>query len=76
MVGFALWLMRVGLREERGQLFAAGIIYFLLWTIFRYIDLFGQYGGILGAALMFFLCGGALFGVARFWGRRKEVQHA
>jgi uncharacterized membrane protein len=76
MIVFALWLVRVGLREERGLLFTSGIIYFLLWTVFRYIDLFGEHGGMLGAALMFFICGGVLFGVARFWGKRKEAQHA
>ncbi len=76
MIGFALWLMHLGLREERGPLFAAGVLYFLAWTIFRYIDLFGEYGGMLGAALMFFLCGAALWAVATFWGKRKEVRHA
>jgi uncharacterized membrane protein len=76
MIGFALWLMHLGLRDERGRLFAAGVLYFLAWTIFRYIDLFGEHGGMLGAALMFFLCGAALWAVASFWGKRKEVRHA
>jgi hypothetical protein len=31
---------------------------------------------MLGAALMFFLCGAALWTVATFWGKRKEVRHA
>jgi Predicted membrane protein (DUF2157) len=76
MLGFALWLMHVGLREERAALFAAGVIYFLMWTVFRYIDLFGDYGGMLGAALMFFLCGAALWGLTIVWGHRKEIRHA
>ena len=76
MIGFAIWLMRVGLREEHGRLFTAGVLYFLLWSILRYVDLFGEAGGMLGAALMFFLCGAVLFGLATYWGRRKEVGHA
>jgi hypothetical protein len=76
MVVFALWLVYVGLREDRGGPFSAGVAYFLLWAILRYIDLFGAFGGMLGAALVFFLCGATLFGVAYFWRRRKEVLHA
>lgn len=75
MVGLALWLMRVGLNEDRGRPFTFGVIYFLLWSILRYVDLFGDAGGMLGAALMFFLCGAALFGVGLFWRKRKQVQH-
>ncbi|MBI5394903.1 MAG: GDYXXLXY domain-containing protein, partial [Verrucomicrobia bacterium] len=71
MLALALWLMNVGLRDDRGRPFAFGVIYFLAWTICRYVDLFGERGGMLGAALMFFLCGAALFGLAKFWGRRK-----
>jgi hypothetical protein len=40
------------------------------------VDLFGDFGGMLGAAMMFFMCGGALFGVARYWQGRKEVRYA
>ena len=76
MIAFAIWLMRVGLREEQGTLFAAGVVYFVLWSVLRYVDLFGDAGGMLGAAMMFFLCGAALFGLAMFWGRRKEFVHA
>jgi hypothetical protein len=44
--------------------------------VLRYVDLFGNLGGMLGAALMFFSCGAALFGVARYWQGRKEVRYA
>ncbi len=71
MLALALWLMNIGLRDDRGRPFAFGVIYFLIWAICRYADLFGERGGMLGAALMFFLCGAALFGLARFWSRRK-----
>ncbi len=76
MVSGAFWLMQVGLREDRGRPFGAGVLYFLLWAVLRYVDLFGDFGGMLGAALMFFTCGGALFLVARYWQGRKEVRYA
>jgi uncharacterized membrane protein len=76
MVGGAFWLMQIGLREDRGRPFTAGVLYFLLWSVLRYVDLFGDFGGMLGAAMMFFMCGGALFGVARYWQSRKEVRYA
>jgi len=73
MIVLALWLMRLGLREDRTWPFAAGVLYFLLWTVLRYADLFGGEGGMLGAAAMFLLCGIGLFAVARFWLHRKET---
>jgi uncharacterized membrane protein len=76
MVAGAFWLMQIGLQEDRGRPFSAGVLYFLLWAVLRYVDLFGNLGGMLGAALMFFACGGALFGVARYWQGRKEVRYA
>jgi len=76
MVTGAFWLMQVGLREHRGRPFGAGVLYFLLWAVLRYVDLFGDFGGMLGAAMMFLMCGGALFGVARYWQGRKEVRYA
>ena len=75
MIALAIWLMQLGLRENRGLPFAAGVLYFLLWTVLRYIDLFGDFGGMLGAALMFLLCGATLFGLAMYWRRRTEVRH-
>ncbi|MEJ5277040.1 MAG: DUF2157 domain-containing protein [Thermogemmata sp.] len=76
MIGCAFWLIVVGLREDRTRPFAAGVFYFLLWAVLRYVDLFGDFGGMLGAALMFFLCGATLFGVALYWRQRKGVRHA
>ena len=75
MIFLAVWLMDVGLREDRRLSFAAGVVYFLLWAVVRYVDLFGDFGGMLGAALMFFLCGAALFGVAWYWRHRRQQQH-
>jgi uncharacterized membrane protein len=76
MLAGAFWLMQVGLKEDRGRPFSAGVLYFLLWAVLRYVDLFGNLGGMLGAALMFFACGGALFLVGRYWQSRKEVRYA
>ncbi|MEX2015729.1 MAG: DUF2157 domain-containing protein [Candidatus Hydrogenedentales bacterium] len=75
MIACALWLVALGLREDRGRPFAAGVIYFLLWAFLRYIDLFGDFGGMLGAAAVFFLCGATLFGVAMYWRKRKALAH-
>jgi uncharacterized membrane protein len=73
MIGLAFWLIRLGLAEDRGRPFGAGVAYLLLWAVLRYIDLFGAFGGMLGAALIFLLCGAALFGVAFYWRNRKAV---
>ncbi|MFO0888572.1 MAG: DUF2157 domain-containing protein [Isosphaeraceae bacterium] len=75
LISLALWLMQVGLREDRGMPFSSGVLLFLLWAVLRYIDLFGDFGGMLGAALLFFLCGATLFGMAQYWRRRKVVHH-
>jgi hypothetical protein len=75
MIVLAFWLIHIGLRDNRGRPFAGGVLYFLLWTILRYVDLFGDFGGMIGAAMMFFLCGGALFGVAFYWRNRRKIQH-
>ena len=76
MIGCGFWLITTGLREDRGRPFAAGVLYILLWAVLRYVDLFGEFGGLLGASLMFFLCGATLFGVALYWRHRKEVHRA
>lgn len=76
MLVTAFWLMQTGLREDRGRPFFGGVIYFVLWAILRYVDLFGEMGGMLGAAAMFFMCGLGLFLVALYWRGRKRIQHA
>lgn len=76
MIALAFWLIRLGLAEDRGRPFGAGVAYLLLWTVLRYVDLFGAFGGMLGAAVMFFLCGATLFGVALYWRNRKAVSLA
>ena len=73
MVAIALWLIRFGLTEDLSRPFGAGVVYLLLWALLRYVDLFGAFGGMLGASLMFFLCGGALMAVALYWRKRKAV---
>jgi uncharacterized membrane protein len=75
MIALAIWLIRTGLQEDRWQTFAAGVAYFLLWSVLRYIDLFAGFGGMPGAAMMFFICGAVLFGVAIYWRKRKEIHH-
>ena len=75
MIVLGFWLIGTGLREDSGRTFAAGVVYLLVWAVMRYIDLFGDFGGMLGAAGMFLACGVALFAVAWFWRHRKEVQH-
>lgn len=75
MLGFALWLMHLGLRDERGIVFASGVGYFIVWSIVCYSTLFGELFGMLGAAGMFFLCGLVLLVLSVFWHRRKERRH-
>ncbi len=74
MLALAFWLLQVGLREERGFPFAAAVLYFLLWAVMRYIDLFSEAGGMLGASCMFFVAGAFIFGGAMFWQRQRK-QH-
>ncbi len=75
MLALAMWLMWVGLRDDRGQPFIAGIVYFLLWMVVRYSDLFGLEAGMLGAAALFAACSVTIGGLAWFWHQRKQVLH-
>jgi uncharacterized membrane protein len=75
MIALAVHLVRVGLNEDRGRPFTFGVLLFLLWAVLRYVDLFAGVGGMLGAAIVFLICGVALFGVARYWQGRKEISH-
>ena len=74
MLIFGIWLMLVGLREDRGRPFSVGVLYFLGWTMMRYVDLFGHLGGMLGGAGLFFACGAFLFGMAYFWKHRNKKE--
>ena len=71
-----VWLIRTGIRRDRGDAFACGTLYFLLWTLIRYCDYFLESGGMLGAAMMFLACGVFLWGIAWFWGRMKKARMA
>ena len=72
MLVLAFWLMMFGLREDRGFPSAGGVLFFLLWSVFRYAEWFGNRGGMLGASCMFFVCGAAIFAFAMFWHVRKK----
>jgi uncharacterized membrane-anchored protein/uncharacterized membrane protein len=71
MIVLAIYLISVGAREERLRPFGAGILYFLVWAIARYTDLFSVFGGMLGTAGIFVLCGIAIVVIGRFWTQLK-----
>ena len=75
MVAFAVWLMAIGMKRDRVAVFSLGVAYFLLWTVIRYFDLFSGIAGMLGAAVLFLICGLLLYVVARIWQHRKEIAH-
>jgi hypothetical protein len=68
-------MMDEGLKTNSSPKFFLGVSTFLLWTIIRYFDLFGNVGGMLGASLLFFLSSLALIGLAFFWRQRKAGFH-
>lgn len=72
-LAMALYLIKVGEQEERTRPFAAGVLMFLMWVLVRYIDLFGEAGGMLGAAVIFALCGAGLIVVGNFWSRKRKT---
>lgn len=73
LIGLAVYLIRIGAREERARPFVAGVLLFLTWSIVRYLDLFGE-AGMLGGALLFTLCGAALFLLATYWPRLRAAR--
>ena len=75
MLGYAAVMMDAGLKSNSSARFFLGVGSFLLWTIVRYFDLFGDFGGMLGASLLFFLSSIALIGLAFFWRKRKAAFH-
>ena len=66
---FALALLAIysGLRLVLRSLFVFGVLYFLLWAVIRYFDLFGDFAGMLGASGLFFFCAVVMFVCARVW---------
>lgn len=75
MLGYSAVMMEEGLKTNSSPKFFLGVGSFLLWTIVRYSDLFGDFGGMLGASLLFFLSSLALIGLAFFWRKRKASFH-
>jgi len=75
MLGYSAVMMDEGLKTNSSPKFFLGVSTFLLWTIIRYFDLFGNVGGMLGASLLFFLSSLALIGLAFFWRQRKAAFH-
>lgn len=71
----AKW-MDDGWTQDNSVAFFTGSAFFLLWTILRYFDLFGDVGGMLGASALFFASALALIFLAIFWRRRKGAEHA
>lgn len=60
----AMVLIHEGLKRGLTQYFYTGVVMILLLAIMRYLNLFGDY---LGAAAMFLVAAGVLYGAARFW---------
>ncbi len=76
MLCYSAVLMNDGLRSDSSSNFFLGVGSFMIWTIVRYFDLFGDSGGMLGASLMFFLSSLFLIGLAFFWRNRKGTSYA
>lgn len=72
IVTLTIWLIRTGLRNNLGGWFWSGVLFFLLWAIIRYVDLFSGFGGMLGAATIFMSCGLFMLGIVYVWSRRNR----
>ena len=72
MFVLALSFIHFGLRESVLSAFTFGVLYFLLWSVLRYFDLFGDVGGMLGASGLFFFCAVVMFGFAFYWFKVKK----
>lgn len=66
------WLLMTRRTCQAGRCFALGILYFILWATIRYIDLFGDFFGYLGAAMFFALMAATLFVGAAVWKKRMR----
>ena len=67
IVWMAVGLIWNGLKRNHGSLFWSGVMFFLLWAMIRYFDLFSEFGGMLGTAAIFLFCGLFLLGIVYFW---------
>ncbi|MDR1960338.1 MAG: GDYXXLXY domain-containing protein [Planctomycetaceae bacterium] len=72
IVIMTVWLIYTGLKRNRGDGFWSGVLFFLLWAVIRYIDLFSDIGGMLGAAAIFLFCGLVMLGIVYVWARRNR----
>ncbi len=70
ILSLTIWLIQVGLKGNRGDRFWSGVIFFLIWAVIRYVDLFSGVGGMLGAAVIFLSCGLFMLGIVYIWARR------
>jgi len=71
IVWLAVGLIWDGLKRSRGDWFWYGVVFFMLWAIIRYVDLFSEVGGMLGAAAIFLFCGLFMFGIVYVWTTRR-----
>ena len=67
IVWMAVGLIWNGLTRNRGIWFWGGVMFFLIWAVIRYFDLFSDFGGMLGTAAIFMFCGLFLFGIVYLW---------
>jgi uncharacterized membrane-anchored protein len=61
-----------GLKRNRGSWFWSGVMFFMFWAVLRYIDLFSDFGGMLGAAAIFLFCGLFMLGIVYFWTTQRH----
>ena len=76
IVWLAIGLIWNGLKRERGGWFWFGVVFFMLWAVIRYVDLFSDVGGMLGAAAIFLFCGLFMFGIVYVWATRRTRIHS
>jgi len=60
----SIWLIYRGIQARHTHLYYTGVATILIMSLCRYFDLIGNY---MGGAALFVVCGGLLFGAARFW---------
>ena len=73
-LALAVWLISRRTHEV-GRCFALGVLYFILWAICRYIDLFGGVG-MIGASAFFLFLAATLFASAVLWAKIAKKRPA